>query len=259
MPPAFDAKRHRAFTLTELIVVVAVIVVLAGVAAPAVWGAYKSTSLAVSANNIRQLAAGGAAYLGDNNFRFWPFLTKADAGDVWWFGLEPAEHKGKAEGERVLDFSAGPLGAYMPRSIVPDPSFRFTGKPFKPKFRFGYIGVGYNVVLANGWQTVDRPGARQPLRYWDLTNPSEVVVFATSAQVNTFQSPASKKNPMIEEFYGIDQREATVHFRHGTNAMVAFANGSAGFLPMDASTRDGRAPDANVGRFAPKGSFKHLR
>jgi hypothetical protein len=37
---------------------------------------------------------------------------------------------------------------------------------------------------------------------------------------------------MIEEFYGIDQKEVTVHFRHGTNAMVAFANGSAGFLPM---------------------------
>lgn len=35
---------------------------------------------------------------------------------------------------------------------------------------------------------------------------------ATSAQVNTFQEQASANNPMIEEFYGIDDRETTVHF-----------------------------------------------
>ncbi len=252
-------KKIAAFTMVELLVVIGVIVVLSAVTAPAVWSAYKSSSLAVSANNIRQLSAGGMAYLGDNNYRYWPFLTKTDDGDVWWFGLEPAAHRGKPEGSRVIDVSGGALGAYMPRNMVPDPSFRFTGKPFKPKFAFGYIGVGYNVVLANGWQTVDRPGARQPLRYWDLTKPSEVVVFATSAQVNTFQKPASSGNPMIEEFYGIDHREVTVHFRHGQSAMVGFADGSSGFLPMDPSTRDGRAPEAQVGRFAPRGSFKHLR
>ncbi len=51
----------------------------------------------------------------------------------------------------------------------------------------------------------------------------------------------------------------TVHFRHHGNAMVAYANGSAGFLPMDESTRDKRLPNANVGRFAPVGSKDHLQ
>ena len=251
-------KNHRAFTLIELLVTIAVIIALSAVAAPAVWGAYKSSSLAVSANNIRQLSAGGAAYLGENNYRFWPYLTITPAGDVYWFGLEPAEHKGKPEGERVIEMQAGPLGAYMPQSMRPDPSFGFTGKPFKAKYKFGYIGVGYNVHLAgerNGravWRT--RPDGPQPLRYWDLENPGETVVFATSAQVYPFQ-----KEAVIEEFYGIDQKEVTVHFRHNGNAMVAFANGSAGFLPMHPATRDAKAPEANVGRFAPVGSNKYLR
>jgi prepilin-type N-terminal cleavage/methylation domain-containing protein len=252
-------KKRNAFTLLELLVAIAVIIILSALAAPAVWGAYKSSSLAVSANNIRQLAAGGAAYLGDNNYRFWPYLTRSATGDdVYWFGLEPAGQKGKQEGERIIDMNAGPLGAYMPRNMVPDPSFGFTGKPFKPKYKFGYIGVGYNVHLAgekNGkasWLTV--PKGPQPLRYWDLKDPGQTVVFATSAQVYPFQSDA-----VIEEFYGIDQKEVTVHFRHNGQAMVAFASGSAGFLPLDPSTRDGRAPDANVGRFAPKGSTKYLR
>ncbi len=248
-----QSERHRGFTLIELLVVIAIVMVLAGVAAPAVWGAYKSSSLAVSANNIRQLSAGCMAYLGDNNHRFWPFLRTNSEGQVWWFGLEPSAHKGRPEGERIIDMDRGALGSYMPRNMVPDPSFGFTGKPFKPKYKFGYIGVGYNVVLANGWQTFDRPGARQPMRYWDLTNPAQTVVFATSAQVYPF------KDEFIEEFYGIDHREVTVHFRHGSNAMVSFADGSAGFLPMDPSTRDKRAPQANIGRFAPRGSFKYLR
>jgi type II secretory pathway pseudopilin PulG len=251
-------KNVRAFTLVELLVSIAIVIVLSALAAPAVWGAYKSSSLAVSANNIRQLAAGGAAYLGDNNYRFWPYLTRTQAGDVYWFGLESAEHKGKPEGERIIDMEAGPLGGYLPRSMVPDPSFGFTGKPFKPKFKFGYIGVGYNVHLAGekkgraSWLTV--PTGPQPLSYWDLKDPGKTVVFATSAQVYPFQADA-----VIEEFYGIDQKEVTVHFRHNGQAMVAFANGSAGFLPMDPSTRDGKAPEANVGRFAPKGSTKYLR
>jgi hypothetical protein len=153
---------------------------------------------------------------------------------------------------------AGPLGAYMPRSFRPDPSFGFTGKPFKPKYKFGYIGVAYNVHLAGErsgralWFT--RATGPQPLRYWDLSNPAETVVFATSAQVYPF-----RKEAVIEEFYGIDEKEVTVHFRHNGQAMVAFANGSAGFLPMDPSTRDSKAPEANVGRFAPKGSTKYLR
>lgn len=245
-------------TVIELLVSVAIIIVLAMVAVPAVWGAYKSSSLAVSANNVRQLAAGGAGYLSDNNYRFWPFLTKTSEGNLWWFGLEPSNELGKPEGHRVIDMSAGPLGTYLPRNMAPDPSFHITGKPFKPKFAFGYIGLAYNVHLAgetNGravWET--KVNSPPPLRYWDLQKPGQTVVFATSAQVYPFQ-----KNAVIEEFYGIDKSETTVHFRHNGQAMVSFADGSCGFLPMDPSTLDTRAPDAMIGRFAPKGSTKYLR
>lgn len=239
--------KRCAFTVVELLVTAAIIIVLAAVAVPAGVSAYRSSSLAVSANNIRQLAAGGAAYLGDNNYRFWPFLRKDKVGDIWWFGLEPAASRGKPEGEREIDMTQGPLASYLPRNMVPDPSLRFSGKPFKPKFKFGYIGTGYNVLLANGWVTTTGRRAKQPLRYWDLKNPGETVVFATSAQINTFQSPASAKNPMIEEFYGIDNKEKTVHFRHNGQAMVAYANGSAGFIPAGNSKMDKRVPGANIG------------
>lgn len=237
---------------------VAVVGILSGILVPAVRQAVLSSSLATSASNLRQLAAGTAAYLSENNHRFWPYRKGIDDGErygvEWWFGFEPMESMGKPEGERWFEPGSGPLGDYIPAGIQPDPSFDFTGKAFKPKFRIGYIGVGYNVLLGGGWL-----GKEEMMRFSELDNPSKVVVFATSAQVNTFQEPASSDNPMIEEFYGIDDRNTTVHFRHRGEALVAFADSSLGFLPIDESTRDLRDPKANVGRFAPLGSTKYLR
>jgi len=251
-------KRKHAFTLVELLTVIAVVGILAGILVPTVRQAILSSSLATSSSNLRQLAAGTAAYLSENNQEFWPYREGIDDGKrygvQWWFGFEPIESLQKPEGERWFEPGSGPLGGYVPAGIQPDPSFDFTGKAFKPKYRIGYIGVGYNVLLGGGWL-----GTEETARFSQLENPSQTVVFATSAQVNTFQKPASSKNPMIEEFYGIDDRNITVHFRHRGEALVAFADSSLGFLPIDESTRDRRDPEANVGRFAPVGSTKYLR
>jgi prepilin-type N-terminal cleavage/methylation domain-containing protein len=246
----------RGFSLAELMVSLAIVCVLGAIVFVAAKQAYASSSLAVSANNIRQLAAGGMAYLGDNNYTFWPYRTNDAAngvGATWWFGFETASSMSSPEGQRNFDPTKGPLANYVPKGFRPDPSFALGGKAFKPKYRNGYIGVGYNTLLGGGFI-----GSGVLKRQTTLSDPSQVVVFFTAAQVNTFQRPASARNPMLEEFYGIDEREVTAHFRHGGKAMVSFASGNAGFLPMDESTRDMRSPQANIGRFAPRGSTKFL-
>lgn len=247
---------RRAFSLVEVLVCTGILAVLAVLAVPAASRIYESSSLAVSAANIRQLAAGAAGYLADNQYTYWKYvdLKPEEPGSLWWFGFEPSASAGLPEGQRSLDVSKGPLGGYLPAASRPDPSFALGGRAFKPKYQNGYLGVGYNVLLGGGWI-----GTGPLVKYWDLADPSRVVVFATSAQVNTFQAPASARNPMLEEFYGLDKQYATVHFRHHGQAMVAFANGSAGLLPMDESTRDLRMPRANVGRFAPKGDATYLK
>lgn len=247
----------RGFTLLELMAGMVILAILATLTYAGAQKVIRQSSLATSANNLRQLAAGAAAYLGENNCTYWRYRENvndpASRGVRWWFGFEPVHSLSLPEGRRVIDPSNGPLGGYIPGGFRPDPSFASVGKPFKPKYQFGYIGVGYNVLLGGGWL------GGTPLRHGQIENPDKTVVFATSAQVNIFQSPASPGNPMIEEFYGLDQKETTVHFRHGNTAMVVFATGNAGFLEMDETTRDSRAPEANVGRFAPVGSLKYLR
>ncbi|MFM8717779.1 MAG: type II secretion system protein [Spartobacteria bacterium] len=242
----------RGFSLVELMVSMAIVCVLGAIVFVAAKQAYASSSLAISANNIRQLAAGGMAYLGDHNFTFWPYRTNDaanGAGATWWFGFESSMSMSSPEGQRNFDATKGPLANYVPKGFRPDPSFALGGKSFKPKYRNGYIGVGYNTLLGGGFM-----GTGVLKRQTALSDASQVVVFFTAAQVNTFQRPASARNPMLEEFYGIDEREVTAHFRHGGKAMVSFASGNAGFLPMDESTRDMRSPEANIGRFAPRGS-----
>lgn len=258
--------RKDGYTFLELIVFVTVTIIFILLLAPAAWKIYEASSMARSANNIRVLMAGAMQYLADNDHRFWSFcearktIIDADGNEVrgsrWWFGFESDSSKSRGEGRRSFDPEQGPLGGYVPKYLRPDPAFASQGRSFKPKYKSGYLGIAYNVVLAGGWVASKRT---KPLSYWELSNPAHVVVFATSAQVNTFQLPASTEHPMIEEFYGIDEREKTVHFRHGGQAFVGFADGSCGFLPMDESTRDNRMPEANIGRFAPSGSFEYLK
>lgn len=248
--------RDGGFSLVELLAAIAIAVVLGSLIFVVGQKAYAASSLAVSANNIRQLAAGGMAYLGDHQNTFWNYrerLKGEEKGIRWWFGFEAAGSVSRPEGQREFDPARGPLGDYVARSLRPDPSFAMGGRAFKPKYRNGYIGIGYNTLLGGGFN-----GNKPLKKLTALGDPSKVVVFFTSAQVNTFTKPASPRNPMLEEFYGIDEKEVTAHFRHGGKALVSFANGSADFLPIDESTRDRRVPKANIGRFAPVGSTLFL-
>lgn len=249
---------RRAFTVVEMLVVVALLMLGGAFVAGAGWKVYEESSLVTSANNIRQLAAGGAAYLADHQHRFWKFREDSAEGTRWWWGFESRASQRSGEGNRRFSPEGGPLGGYVPAGARPDPSFALHSSALKPKYRSGYIGVGYNVVLGGGFFGT-RAKPLTPIRYWELEKPSQVVVFSTSAQVNTFQRPASPGRPMLEEFYGFDDRETTIHFRHHGKAMVGFADGSVGFLPIFEPTRDPRMPDANIGRFAPRGSFKYLK
>ena len=228
------------FTLTELLVTVGIMAVLLTLLFPAARSVFASSTDAVSAHVITQLNAASQAYLVEHGMIYWPYRTTESKGVQWWFGFEPAASMNAPEGCRWLDLSKGPLGPYISASggVAKDPSFSRSGNVFKPKYGTTHFAYGYNLLL-------------QGTNSLTLTHPGRVPVFATCAQVNTFQTPASAKKPMVEEFYYFDATERTVHFRIGGNAMVGYADGSAGYLPMAPGTLDSRLPGANIGRFDP--------
>jgi prepilin-type N-terminal cleavage/methylation domain-containing protein len=248
--------KTRAFTLVELLVVIALIAVLAVMIAPQVAKMQEASWKAVSAHTLRSLSAAGIAYRGEHDGEFWPYRTDDRAGIQWWFGRESASSMSQGEGRRMVDFTKGPLGPYAIASgghIGSDPAFLAAKPRHKPKFENGNYGYGYNSLLGGGVM-----GRAKLARGQSFERPGELVVFATSAQVNTFQPPASDGHPMLEEFYLINDRETTVHFRFNGFALAAMVDGSLRELPMYPGTLDRRMPEAHVGRFAPVGSLEHL-
>jgi prepilin-type N-terminal cleavage/methylation domain-containing protein len=234
------SSRRGAFTLTELLVTVSIVAVLGVILIPAAQGVFAASTGATSAHCIAQLNAAAQSYLAENNMTFWPYRLSTNGGTQWWFGFESQQSLNSAEGKRWLDLNQGPLGPYIAASggMSKDPSFARAGNTFKPKYGSTHFAYGYNILL---------PGKSS----LGFTHPGQVPVFATCAQVNTFQAPASAKKPMVEEFYYFNATEKTVHFRIGGNAMVGYADGSAGYLPMLAGTLDSRMPGANIGRLDP--------
>jgi prepilin-type N-terminal cleavage/methylation domain-containing protein/prepilin-type processing-associated H-X9-DG protein len=241
-------KSTRAFTLIELMAVMIILGVLLTLLAPAAMAIKRQTTLASSSSALRQLSIAAQTYLSENNGRFFRSRESLTDGVQWWFGFESASGP-KKEGQRLLDKSKGPLGPYIADSAgnVPDFAFTSMGASFKPKFKNGYFGFGVNTELTGGPTGQEISKIRQINQ---LERPGQIALFATCAQINTFQSPASGKNPMLEEFYFFNTTDCanTIHFRHAGNAIVAFADGSQRDVSGNRSSFNSRLPSACVGK-----------
>ena len=240
-------KRSCGFTLIELLAAVVILGVLLTLCAPAATAVRRQTTLAVSSSALRQLSVAAQNYLAESQGQFFRARENLSDGVQWWFGFESYSGP-KAEGKRVLDKSRGPLGPYIIDSAgrVPDFAFTSMGASFKPKFANGYFGFGVNTELTGGPLGQDAGKLR---RISQLERPGRIALFATCAQINGFQAPASAKKPMLEEFYFFNTTDCrnTVHFRHGQKALVAFTDGSIQEVPGNSARWDRRLPGAAVG------------
>ena len=249
----------KAFTLIELLVVVAIVAIIMALLIPAVSASRASVSRAVSAQTLHQLLAAAQGYLSDNRNNFWPYAdyNSNPDGTQYWFGFETWQSMGMPEGERTCDYSKGPLGPYTTTAggIKTDPALLQCSLRLKPKYKNGNYGYGYNSVLA-----ADNYG--NPRNSLTIQNFSQIIVFATCAQVNTFEPPASPSNPMLEAMYIVNDSPdmiPTVHFRHGGQALAAFLDGSVRSFDMRSDMVPGsldlQCPAANIGRL-PAAYFK---
>lgn len=241
-------KSRPAFSLPEFLATLAILALLLSLSAPAATAVRRQVTWGVSSSALRQLSVAAQSYLAENEGRFFRSLEKLPEGDQWWFGFESSAGP-RREGDRILDKSRGPLGPYLADSAgkVPDYAFTSMGPSFKPKFKNGYFGFGVNTELTGGTSGRDPTKFR---RVQQLERPAQTALFATCAQINNFQAPASRKNPMLEEFYFFNTTDCrnTIHFRHGGKAIVAFADGSQQPVAGDSATWDRRLPRSQVGR-----------
>ena len=245
------SARHRGrglsarggFTLVELLVVAAVVAILAALLLPALGLGKGAAQRLQCVSNLRQLGLAAQMYWEDHEGRAFAFRGAAtNGGDLFWFGWL---QRG-SEGQRAFDPTLGALYPYLQgRGVTLCPSLNYSLRQFKLKAAGAAYGYGYNLHLS-------APAGQPSVSLGKAAQPSELILFADSAQVNTFQPPASPSHPMLEEFYYVNATEATAHFRHRQKLNGLFCDGHVSTETPLAGSIDSALPSQWVGRLRPE-------
>ncbi|MBC8095117.1 MAG: DUF1559 domain-containing protein [Akkermansiaceae bacterium] len=245
--------KRRAFTLVELLLVIAIIATLAAMLLPALARGRESARRVKCMNNQRQLGIATHLYLDDNNGNFFRYIhgrTNAGQGQILWCGwLGPG-----AEGARPFDATQGALYPYLKGCGVEIcPSLNYALSQFKFKASGAAFGYGYNLSLSSATD-------QQAKNVNRVLNPTGIALFADAAQVNDFQAPASRGNPMLEEWFWLSistnfssaSYYPNGHFRHARKANAVFLDGHAEPEQMVQGSIDRRLPSQCVGQLRPE-------
>ena len=237
--------KRRAFTLIELLFVVAIIAILAAMLLPALAKAKASARRAQCTSNLRQLGLATQLYWGDNDGKCFNYLcAQTNGGQSYWFGwIGPGP-----EGQRPFDLSVGKLFPYLNGSNVRlCPALDSTLAHLKLKATNVVFSYGYNNYLSSGH-------SQPPINCNRIEQPTETALFADAAQVNDFQAPASHNNPMLEEWYYVDNtvNYPNGHFRHAKKSNVTFCDGHVAMESLVPGSLDQRLPNLFVGRLRPE-------
>ncbi len=252
----------RAFTVIELLVVVAVIAVLMGVLLPALAGAREAGRGSVCLSNVRQLQVASDTYASDHRDRYAPGAPDVLANLTRWHGSRPS--MGAAfgpEGGTLWEYLSGGGGPGASRAVRACPGFVGVAGALASAsvgFERSAGGYGYNnafcgiersgagVDPGSGrevWvQVTDRLGSPRAR----FERPTATMGFADCALADGNSAPGS--GGLIEYSFAEprfwpelpgNRADPSVHFRHRGAASVAWLDGHAGVERMGFSWSSG--------------------
>jgi prepilin-type N-terminal cleavage/methylation domain-containing protein/prepilin-type processing-associated H-X9-DG protein len=217
--------KHRAFTLVELIVVVAIIAILAALILAGVQNVRRRAGATHSASNIRTLALANIAYQAENG-RYCPADDRRN--NRRWHGARKAGGK--------FDPAEGFLAPYLgkERRVTPCPVFQHMLKG-SGTFEEGTGGYGYNAAYIGGtpaWKW-NGDGTRESAVAAAVERPARTVMFTSTAYA---RAEGLQEYPYCEPpFWDFgdgpsgSRPSPTVHFRFDGKAVVAWCDGHVTF------------------------------
>lgn len=200
--------RPHAFSMVEILIVLAILVVLAALLFPFAQGAIDRGNQAKCISNLRQISVASTSYSSDNSGR-WP---PNSVGSCYALFLIP--YLGNVPGTNDSDFMRSPLICPSSRTPEPDGPYRYRGiytptayDPARGKFGLSY---GQNVYAPGSAASTAVPNraavqnASQMMLYMDIDGNSQ-------ANLGRVRDPSLNKHLLT---------------RHDGNVNVAYADGS---------------------------------
>lgn len=226
-------SRNRAFTITELLVVVAIIALLISIMLPALGRARESARTAVCMAKQRQLGIAWSAYANEQDGRATPFVESKGAGSntVYWWGVQ-----NKTTGR--VEFDSSPLSPYFEADAGESSPLECPSQPAQSFVAQGDLGqaftstYGYNAfyLVPGQWGTNAQLG-RPWRRLETIDHPSELFIFGDAMLVmgGELKNCAALDPPQLfnrrRGWY--DNGSPTTSFRHAGSAVTAQGDGSA--------------------------------
>ena len=176
-PSRRRASAGRAFTLIELLTVIAIIGILAAILIPVVGKVRDSARVAGTRSNARQIALAINAFAAENrgNFPQWDAGADAPAGTRWW-------------PHRVAAYTGLPPAAALDLFIAPaDQITRRNNPSLTSSVNTSY--AGHQRVL-----TDQRVSGNPPPRLETIRRPSEIILIVTGQPIFQFNTATGQSN-----------------------------------------------------------------
>lgn len=217
---------ESAFTLTELLVTITIIIVLAALSFVIITRARSAAVRVLATNNLAQVQLANISYATDNNGRFMPIETFDDKGVnyVPWF--ENPQFLGYLKGDSGVYSSNGQVDKTLPLSMMDPIVVRARQKLYDNlSASFGYQTEG---VPNRNFKT---PNSHGSFAMSNLTAPERSACFITATDWTVkYATRFLWQGVAAVEGKTTNQKMA---YRHNKKALVAYYDGHVGEVTME--------------------------
>jgi len=249
-PTAGSSFTRLAFTLVELLIVIAIIAILAGLLLPTLSNAKAKAKGINCLSNLRQMGIAANMYLGDNADSYpVAYYTADENGVTTYYAWDLTTIEG--DPNRVIPGLLWQAKGNM--QIQQCPSFQGSANMQSDPF----TGYNYNTsFIGHG----DRESIPEPAKSAAVMHPAKTVLFGDgeyASGANKFMR-APWPNPGDDSFSG--RWSGTQGFRHQKRSNTAFCDGHAEAMSKCYSANDGGSNNvaAGTGFLSPDNSLYDL-